>query len=688
MTSDQANLSGILSLKEIAELAGVSRPTVSNWRRRKVDFPRPTSSSSPSKPLFDATEIHDWLRSNELLPPGWEKNAETLSMSSRINLLRADGLRPMDAAIFALSTLVAPASEPISDYKIAWEESVAARLREVADEATRQAFHESINTTLSTVSPENLESTMQHARSLSPDSILNAEHVVIDALFGDAGRSNVGHFTSEDSVCARVFREATSNVVHSKQVASRDGKPLGRVLDPMSGIGTTLLQVAHDHAPVSIVGFDIDPRALVVASLRALIRGTNATFSVLDSLSHSSEPADLVVCEPPFGMRLSREQRPHMENIFAQVLNLPHPRIRTADTAIIATCINQLSQSGRAIVLTPLAPLFQPSYAELRQQLVALNAVDTIIQLPSKMLTSTSIPTALWILRAPSNSSDGNSVSLIDSSSVPTSDLNLKSWLTTVQSGGKLPVPHFRVTLADVVKKGGALLPELFAEPQISDDAFTGFSTQVASLSKAANSASTLLEKFLKDRVAIHTGADELEWKKLDELIEVGNIERVRSNTRGLKEAPAGGIVAKIFEPYRRLDTPRNGSVTSSDEFLSPNSVVVPHLETMPARVFHEKGDWIAPRFSTVLRTDDSVFLPEYLAACVNADFNKGPSSGVIIPNRSIRDIKIPLISKEQQSRLVEVLGALDSFTAEIDAAAESIEAVSAKLLNEVFNDA
>ncbi|MDK8819788.1 N-6 DNA methylase [Corynebacterium amycolatum] len=687
MTSDQANLSGILSLKEIAELAEVSRPTVSNWRRRKVDFPRPTSSSSPSKPLFDATEIHDWLRSNELLPPGWEKNAETLSMSSRINLLRADGLRPMDTAIFALSTLVAPASEPLSDYKTAWEESVAARLREVADEATRQAFHESINTTLSTVSPENLESAMQHARSLSPDSILNAEHVVIDALFGDAGRSNVGHFTSEDSVCARVFREATSNVVRSKQVASRDGKPLSRVLDPMCGIGTTLLQVAHDHAPVSTIGFDIDPRALAIASLRALIRGTNASFSVMDSLSHSSEPADLIVCEPTFGMRLSREQLPHTEKVFAQVLNLPHPRIRTADAAIIATCLNQLSPGGRAIVLTPLAPLFQPSYAKLRQQLVALNAIDTIVQLPSKMLTSTSIPTALWILRTASEAHDGDSISLIDASSVPAADLNLESWLTTVQSGGKLPVSHFRVTLADVVKKGGPLLPELFAEPQISDDAFTDFATQVASLGKAANSASSALEKFLKDKDAVHTTV-ELEWKKLDELIEAGYIERVRAKTKDLKEASADDIVAKIFEPYKRLDTPCKGSVASSDEFLTPNSVVVPRFETMPARVFCEKGDWIAPRFSAVLRTDDSMFLPEYLAACVNADFNKGPSSGVMIPNRSIREIKIPIISLDQQTKLVEVLGTLDLFAAEIGAVRESIAAVSTKLMNEVFNGA
>lgn len=47
---------------EIARLAGVTRATVSNWRRRHPDFPAPVTGGSESRPLFDLTEVQTWLR--------------------------------------------------------------------------------------------------------------------------------------------------------------------------------------------------------------------------------------------------------------------------------------------------------------------------------------------------------------------------------------------------------------------------------------------------------------------------------------------------------------------------------------------------------------------------------------------------------------------------------------------------
>ena len=38
---------GHLTLKDIAELAQVSRPAVSNWRKRYDDFPQPVAESTP-----------------------------------------------------------------------------------------------------------------------------------------------------------------------------------------------------------------------------------------------------------------------------------------------------------------------------------------------------------------------------------------------------------------------------------------------------------------------------------------------------------------------------------------------------------------------------------------------------------------------------------------------------------------
>jgi hypothetical protein len=52
---------GLISMSEIAELANVHRPVVTVWRRRHHDsFPHPAGGDA-ARPLFDSTEIVQWL---------------------------------------------------------------------------------------------------------------------------------------------------------------------------------------------------------------------------------------------------------------------------------------------------------------------------------------------------------------------------------------------------------------------------------------------------------------------------------------------------------------------------------------------------------------------------------------------------------------------------------------------------
>lgn len=45
---------------EISRIAGVTRATVSNWRRRHDDFPAP-SGGTESSPLYDLPAVRAWL---------------------------------------------------------------------------------------------------------------------------------------------------------------------------------------------------------------------------------------------------------------------------------------------------------------------------------------------------------------------------------------------------------------------------------------------------------------------------------------------------------------------------------------------------------------------------------------------------------------------------------------------------
>lgn len=51
----------LLGMAEIAEIAGVSRQSVVNWRSRHQDFPRPVLTLRMG-PLFDRDEVSEWLK--------------------------------------------------------------------------------------------------------------------------------------------------------------------------------------------------------------------------------------------------------------------------------------------------------------------------------------------------------------------------------------------------------------------------------------------------------------------------------------------------------------------------------------------------------------------------------------------------------------------------------------------------
>src|SRR3954447_27018146 len=56
-----------LTAAEISRLAGVTRATVSNWRRRHPDFPAPVGGTDTS-PTYDLDAVRAWLSARGQLP--------------------------------------------------------------------------------------------------------------------------------------------------------------------------------------------------------------------------------------------------------------------------------------------------------------------------------------------------------------------------------------------------------------------------------------------------------------------------------------------------------------------------------------------------------------------------------------------------------------------------------------------
>lgn len=53
----------LIGINEIAEMAGVSRQAVANWRARTTDFPRPLTELA-SGPVFRRSQVRSWLKRN------------------------------------------------------------------------------------------------------------------------------------------------------------------------------------------------------------------------------------------------------------------------------------------------------------------------------------------------------------------------------------------------------------------------------------------------------------------------------------------------------------------------------------------------------------------------------------------------------------------------------------------------
>jgi Z1 domain len=61
--NERAKMQDIVGINEIAEMAGVSRQAVTNWRSRTADFPRPIADLA-SGPVFRRAQIRAWLLRN------------------------------------------------------------------------------------------------------------------------------------------------------------------------------------------------------------------------------------------------------------------------------------------------------------------------------------------------------------------------------------------------------------------------------------------------------------------------------------------------------------------------------------------------------------------------------------------------------------------------------------------------
>ncbi|WP_026918589.1 N-6 DNA methylase [Gordonia shandongensis] len=653
---------------DIAELAGVSRAAVTQWRKRHDDFPSPIKDSSTRSPLFNRTDVTGWLTAHGKL----EGNSSPVKSKQDI----ADGiealLRGRDsnwALEFAGATLVAeyllraPAeATPVNAVPgnalgrpaSTLQGMSANEARETISALAEDSRYDDAFRLFTTVpDPHGFCEIAVAIANLTADVAADELRDVYDLILTADRR----HLPSDPEPVADLINGLVDVVPPTRGAA---------VIDPAVGIGKTLLEVGQRHPEVNLIGIDANPGALSILRTRSILAQRSVDTRVGNSLG--ANPVDdvlaaTVVLTPPWGLRdLGEDFDP---NDPRWTFGRPVPR---SDGVWLQQAIAHLDDDGRAFVVTPSNELFRGGPTEaLRHELVRQGALEAIVALPSGAFAPyTAIDTALWVLARPGKTVDPDRVLLARASQDPMR-LNdtvhsfgdvvetYRQWRTT----GSIPDdPHSVVVSArELLDPQSTLMPTTWIERRDAASPYeliteiTELSRQVLSDTDVDNyhlSTVRARRQRITDfpGVTVHRGRP-----SRGDADDVGYPTDIPTLTPravvGLLET--GKLVPEKFVP--RADAT---FLTKSDDI-----VVMTHVtKGQPAAIRIDVEGWAVPQSCFVVRVDQSVPgapNPAYLTACINAAASQQPSSRGLVRVVPAR-LDAPVMPRGDQDAIVRSL--------------------------------
>lgn len=164
-----------------------------------------------------------------------------------------------------------------------------------------------------------------------------------------------------------------------------------RVYNPFAGFGSFGIYLKENQ---KYLAQEWNQETLAIAQLRmkAYKRDLNSQFELDDSIKNWNDfnKYDLVVATPPFGMRIQKD-------LHSQLFGEPYG---TIESFLIDKGIHSLSNNGKLITVFSLSFLYSGGRTtRLKKWLIDNDLIDTIITLPSGLLSNTSIPVCIIVFK-------------------------------------------------------------------------------------------------------------------------------------------------------------------------------------------------------------------------------------------------------------------------------------------------
>lgn len=361
---------------EISRIAGVTRATVSNWRRRHDDFPAP-SGGTDSSPLYDLADVRRWL--------GARGHASTADPAEelRTTLRLHPGCGGMTGALLPLA-LAAARRTPRERAALAGltDAELAARADSaVADLAELVPGSEAVHFTAPDV-----------------DVLRALLRCVQDDPSGEAALAVLAERELEDSAASGTYRTpAPLADLVARLIPGR----YTRVMDPACGSGSLLAAAARRGATV-LYGQDSVPVQAQRSAVSLLLGAPDADITVrtgdsLRSDAFDGVTVDAVLCNPPYGDR----DWGHDELAYDARWAYGVPPRAESELAWVQHALSHLVPGGHAVLLLPPATASRASGRRVRMELVRSGALRAVVALPPGAAAPFHVGLQIWVLRRP-----------------------------------------------------------------------------------------------------------------------------------------------------------------------------------------------------------------------------------------------------------------------------------------------
>jgi predicted DNA-binding transcriptional regulator AlpA len=368
----------LISMADIARLAGQSRATVGNWKARNPeDFPRERGRGGRG-PLYDRAEVVAWLEATNRLD---KRPPEVTTIWNLAGAFRGE-MSTEDAMPLLLVLLAVMAKARSSD----WQQLLHADGADLGHKFRATAL--SLFPFAIDLLPGGELPTRSIARAISTLSSLNRPRVAVmaDALLEQAANAmghRGGEFLSPQSV--RKF------IIAVAQLA-------GTVYNPATGAGQLMVDVAAEESHVErLVGQEINSRIWAMSQLNLAIHGVTAEVELGDVFGHDRFPelqAERVVAVPPWNQRLPIAERLADDPRWIW----GEPSANDGNAAWTQHCLAHLADGGRAAIVLPNGALFEGGRAgRIRQRIVKAGLLDAVFALPPGLFAWTSVPCAVLV---------------------------------------------------------------------------------------------------------------------------------------------------------------------------------------------------------------------------------------------------------------------------------------------------